>query len=159
MKKRLITMFCTLSIVFSMNFCNGGQTEAYSEETTKNAEYTDTSLTGTTKSNESEFESEANTDAARSEIMEQRMKRREFEEEDQRQVKSVSKTKTFKCYYCKNKFYEDGVHDKCMLVKDVNGNRIETGVELLLNIPPAFCSQACYDRFHEYKHDGHDVIF
>ena len=96
---------------------------------------------------------------ARAEIMEQRMKRREFEEEDQRQLKSVSKTKTFKCYYCKNKFYEDGVHDKCMLVKDVNGNRIETGVELLLNIPPAFCSQACYDRFHEYKHDGHDVIF
>jgi hypothetical protein len=155
MKKGLIIIFCTLTIALFLNACSGAETEVYSEEKTKEIENTDTTMAEAPKSNDADIVSDA--DAARAEILEQRMKRREFEEEDQRQVKSTSKT--FKCNYCNTKFHEDGIHDKCMLVKDVNGNRIETGVELLLNIPPAFCSQACYDKFHEHKHDGHEVEY
>ncbi len=71
---------------------------------------------------------------------------------------STSEIRKYECIYCGNSFKkENGKSDECNYMKDTNGNRINTGLNYLLGIVP-FCSQKCYDSFHEHPHDGHDVF-
>lgn len=58
--------------------------------------------------------------------------------------------------YCNDRFNK-GVYDKCMYVKDMNGQRIETGLDYLMG--PKFCRQECYDNYHKQEHFGHERLY
>lgn len=160
MKKYVVHLLYVGLIITLTLSCNNSKTVSVSEADSE----TNSNNTGNSNgSNQTEISTEENTedyDAARAEIIQQRMKQRQFDEEDQQQAEAQAKksNKTYRCKYCNNEF-TNGVDDKCMIMKDMHGNRIETGFDYLVGAGPAFCSQKCFDSFHEYKHEGHDVIY
>jgi ribosomal protein L37AE/L43A len=104
-------------------------------------------------------ENNVDADEARAEIIEQRMKKRQYDDDDQAQAQQRSASKTYTCIMCGRKFTEGGVKDVCSYVKDSFGNPISTALGELMGEGPSFCSQSCFDSFHEHKHQGHDVIY
>ncbi len=157
MKKYIVILIQIVVFSILAISCDQGQASSIPEEdaeikTSKESSKVRTETEAT--SNDSTLDA----DEARGEIVIQRMKRRQFDEEDQREANSKKASKTYKCLYCNNEF-TSGVDDKCMIMKDSHGNRIETGFDYLVGAGPAFCSQSCFDRFHEHKHEGHDVIY
>ena len=69
------------------------------------------------------------------------------------------KRNTGTCLNCGKKFdkTEQGVEDKCSIDKDHNGKPLDAGLGTMLN-KKDFCSQNCYDAFHEHHHAGHEYL-
>lgn len=162
MKKAFFYVLILSNILVSCSNGSNGTTREYDPEMDKGKSEKTEVVADPVATLPDVTENNMDADEARAEIIEQRMKSRQYDEEDQaqeqEQAQQRSASKTYKCQYCNSKFTEGGVYDKCMYMKDINGNRIDTGAELLLGIGPAFCSQSCFDSFHEHKHQGHDVM-
>lgn len=157
MQTKLAKVIFAITLILVITSCNSysGDSElerdsVYTE--TSNSNNLDTGVyvpdeSSSQESNALEYEKESTVEEPKIEM-------------DEVEESSSKNKKTYKCLYCSKKIRDgDGVEDECNYAKDINGRRINTGLNYLLGVGPSFCNQSCFDKFHEREHDGHDVIF